>query len=503
MDRYRVPPTADSGVPVVPDARALGIPETELVADIRRAQARQAIEYACELQGIARLARRRRGLDLMARGMRGGPGLDARALASPQLDEVSEDFVTELALIRGCTENEALVLARESILVTTVLQPTWSELYRGHIGVRHFKVVVDMLGDAAPGVAAAVQERVLLGAENRTAPALRERLRYHLYKLDAAARERRRKEAEKKADVHVWTLGDGMGRLAIDLPMPQAVAGREALDQYAQWLRAEGDGRPMGVLRASVAADLLLRPWDTSRPPVTALLTISAPLVSLRRDGDPAQSAEPCELDGRICSAAQCRDLLADLEMLGLGSPPIGGAGQVAVEDPGTGEVLAVATRSELRRGAGGGYRRRIRRRGPQGSGSVTSGADGSGLSLPPDTDAYCPTAAQKRHVRARDRHCRMPGCRRRTGRCDIDHGEAYRDGGPTACWNLCCLCRRHHRIKTFARGWSFTLLPDGRLVVRTPSGVSRTTRPPGWCHDPEPVPPWLEDLAPPDPLRL
>jgi hypothetical protein len=94
-----------------------------------------------------------------------------------------------------------------------------------------------------------------------------------------------------------------------------------------------------------------------------------------------------------------------------------------------------------------------------------------------------------------------MPGCRRRPGRCDIDHGIAHADGGPTACWNLCCLCRRHHRIKTFARGWHFELLPDGRLIVRTPSGISRETRPPGWCYDPEPDPPWLDEQAPPDRL--
>jgi hypothetical protein len=95
-----------------------------------------------------------------------------------------------------------------------------------------------------------------------------------------------------------------------------------------------------------------------------------------------------------------------------------------------------------------------------------------------------------------------MPGCRRPPGRCDIDHGTAHSDGGPTDCWNLCCLCRRHHRIKTFARGWHFELLADGRLIVRTPGGVSRITRPPGWSYDPEPDPPWLEDEAPPDRLR-
>ena len=105
------------------------------------------------------------------------------------------------------------------------------------------------------------------------------------------------------------------------------------------------------------------------------------------------------------------------------------------------------------------------------------------------------------RHVKVRDRHCRMPGCRRRPGRCDIDHVRAYRDGGPTACWNLCCLCRRHHRIKTFARGWAFELLSDGRLIVRTPSGIYRTTVPPGWTNDREPDPPWLDQLAPPEPM--
>ena len=103
-----------------------------------------------------------------------------------------------------------------------------------------------------------------------------------------------------------------------------------------------------------------------------------------------------------------------------------------------------------------------------------------------------------------RDRHCRMPGCRRRPGRArtDLDHVRPHDDGGPTACSNLCCLCQRHHRIKTFAPGWSFHM--RGRpLVVRTPSGVTRTTAPPGWYPDPGPDPPWLEETAPPDPLRI
>jgi hypothetical protein len=132
-----------------------------------------------------------------------------------------------------------------------------------------------------------------------------------------------------------------------------------------------------------------------------------------------------------------------------------------------------------------------------------TDRPDGPGLRPPPAVPGYRPSAGQRRFVTVRDRTCRMPGCRRSGGRCDLDHAQPHADDGPTACWNLCCLCKRHHRIKTFLRDWSFRLLPDGTLAVCTPSGVTRQTRPPGWCYDPEPDPPWLEEQAPPDPLAV
>ncbi|MGY2001586.1 HNH endonuclease signature motif containing protein [Blastococcus sp. SYSU DS1024] len=176
---------------------------------------------------------------------------------------------------------------------------------------------------------------------------------------------------------------------------------------------------------------------------------------------------------------------------------------QVAIGNPADGRLIAVATRRQLRRAAGHQRPSRTRGKAPTSRPTPTGQQprSGPGLGPPAPTTTYGPTAGQRRFLHVRDRHCRMPGCRRRPGRCDIDHGIAHADGGPTDCWNLCCLCRRHHRIKTFARGWRFQLLADGRLIVRTPSGISRTTRPPGWCHEPEPDPPWLDEDAPPDPL--
>jgi hypothetical protein len=308
----------------------------------------------------------------------------------------------------------------------------------------------------------------------------------------------------------VRRFDEGVSELVVQGPTPAVHAAAGAIDQYAWLRRADGDARPIGVLRAETALDLVLRPWDTTRPPVTAQLVLHAAARALRPDGDPAQTQDPAELDGQVVSAAECREVLRELGVIGVADPPAGGSVAVAVGDPATGEVVAVATRTELGRGAGLGRNRRRRpsRSGPE---SMTrsrpapeSGepVDGPGLRPPPDTAAYQPTAAQKRFVTARDRGCRMPGCRRRVGRCDLDHVTAHDAGGPTACANLCCLCTRHHRIKTFAPGWAFTLLTDGTLVVRTPAGVTRHTRPPGWRTDPGPDPPWLDEQAPADPLR-
>ena len=401
-------------------------------------------------------------------------------------------------MIRSCSEIEAEALAVESLLLTTKLRGTWSALYEGRIDVRKMRALVDLLGPAKPKAVAAIERRVLPVAGDLTVAQLRARVR-------RAARQARRQgawidrraEAAKKADVCHQPTGDGMSRLIIDLPLWKAAACVDVVRQYADMARAAGDRRPIGVIRAEIAADLMLRPWDKSRPPVTARLDIHAPLAPSVLPS-PARLSPPPRWRARSSPPRSAARLLEQLDMLGVRSAPPGGCVQVAIGDPITGRLVAVATRNELRRGV---RNRRRRRTTGRGRGATTETADGPGLGPPAPTNAYRPTAHQRRFVRARDRTCRMPGCRRAPGRCDIDHGIAHADGGPTDCWNLCCLCRRHHRIKTFARDWYFQLLADGRLIVRTPSGVSRITRPPGFCEDVEPDPPWLDEEAPPDVL--
>ncbi|MCA0146738.1 HNH endonuclease signature motif containing protein [Blastococcus sp. LR1] len=458
--------------------------DIELVADIWAADARAA-RYAAELAAsVAALARRRHIQRDAEFGTRGGPGHDSRLRKRPALAAVSETFVPELAMLRNCTEIEAENLAAESIVLTTKLRGTWNALYDGLIDVRKMRALVELLAPVKQAVIDEIEQQVLPSAEKLTVPLLRQRVRRLIAKLDAEALDKRREEAARHANVTHRPTGDGLGQVVIDLPLADSAACVDTIDQYAQMLRADGDTRPMGVIRAAVARDLILRPWDTSRPSVTARLVIHAPLSSLR-DATATGAPQPAaEIAGEVVTAAECRQLLEQLDFLGVGEGPAGGSVHVAIGDPATGRLIAVASPRELARGAG------------------RCACSGPGLRSPRATSAYRPTAEQQRYLEVRDRHCRMPGCRRRPGRLDIDHVIAHADGGATSCENLCCLCRRHHRLKTFARGWHFELLDDGRLIVRTPTGVERTTSPPGWCYDAEPDPPWLHEQAPPDPMR-
>ncbi|MBB3086643.1 DUF222 domain-containing protein [Geodermatophilus sabuli] len=291
------PPDDGAPVPVLPsEVVSRESAELELVCDIWSADAHMAREHARQAATIAELARRRSVSRDAAFGPRGGPGPDSRGMRPAALADVSDDFVTELALIRHCSEAEAGRLAAESLLLTTKLAATWSELYAGRLTVHKARILLDLLGDADDEVAAGVQMRVLPDAEECPPGRLADRARYHLYRLDADAKERRRREAERRADVHVERTADDLGRLVVEGPLPAVHAARDAVDQYARWMRADGDARPIGVLRSAAALDLILRPWDTSRPSVTAQLHLHVAISSLRHDA-PAGAA-PAEPDG-------------------------------------------------------------------------------------------------------------------------------------------------------------------------------------------------------------
>jgi hypothetical protein len=100
---------------------------------------------------------------------------------------------------------------------------------------------------------------------------------------------------------------------------------------------------------------------------------------------------------------------------------------------------------------------------------------DAAGTVTATGSVAYRPSAAVARLVRAREAHCRMPGCRRPATACDLDHAIPYPRGATTP-ENLGPLCRRHHVLKTHA-DWQFDADPAAQHWT-TPAGVRVTDQP-------------------------
>lgn len=90
-------------------------------------------------------------------------------------------------------------------------------------------------------------------------------------------------------------------------------------------------------------------------------------------------------------------------------------------------------------------------------------------------TDTYTPTEPMVRFLRARDQHCRFPGCRQPIHRCERDHNEDWALGGSTSIDNLAHFCRTHHALKhpdlpDFAR-WTARQTPERTVQWTDPDG--------------------------------
>ncbi|WP_439938167.1 DUF222 domain-containing protein [Nocardia sp. N13] len=105
-----------------------------------------------------------------------------------------------------------------------------------------------------------------------------------------------------------------------------------------------------------------------------------------------------------------------------------------------------------------------------------------------------------REQVALRDRTCVFPWCTRPARGADVDHvvefdhdaeAEGRPQPGPTTSSNLACLCRFHHRLKTFT-AWAYRMIapgvfewtsPHGHHYLRDRHGTTRTEpddEPPG-----------------------
>ncbi len=415
---------------------------------------------------------------------RGQVGAASGEWAAQLLDEdVSEFFPDELAVVLNCSRTAATQLWERSTTLLRRLPATWAALADGWLDWPRARAIAAELGwparETPDHVLAAVEAAVLPHAAGSSVTRLRALVRAELIAADPAAADLRRTRAERDADVTVRGLGDGMGELRASMPYPDAAAVRAAADAHARALKAAGDDRPLGQLRGVALHDRITRPWE-DRPVVSAHVQVVASLHTLESatGGAPGAGTDPAAVDGEPVTAALARELLERIDALcpgGLQAPPDGTL-TLAVTDE-FGRLLAAVTRRELEAAV----------------------RCGQGLAPPPAVDRYQPTPALQRFTRTRDRTCRHPGCANGAAWADLDHVVPHARGGPTDCSNLCCLCRRHHRLKTHAPGWAYVMTPDGVLTVTTPTGITRETGPPALRVGPAPAIRVSAERAPPD----
>jgi hypothetical protein len=458
VDWVRTQPAAEPRLPVA------WLSKEQKAAELQRIQRSRAMTTAREAELILGLAADcPEDMDLPPDAPGAGRSWHH---TEPEFTGVSEFFPDEVAHAINLGRGTGAFRARRAFTWREQLPATFAALRHGELDEPRAAALADVLKHARPGLAAAVEARLLPEAVVLSVSKLKRRALELLLELDADAAQRRHEEATNDADVFVEPGADGMATIGADLPADEAAEAFNVIDELARMAKADGDPRPIRQIRIELYSLLLRRPGGHGLPGVHTKLTVHASLGALE-----GSSPEPGDVEGFAITPAHLRDLLRRVGLLGLAETAAADVVFALTDDEG--RLIATATPAELERAV----------------------ARGEGLDPPPATESYTPTARQRRQITTRDRTCRMPNCAQRVGWADHDHVVAHSAGGRTTCTNLCCLCRHHHRLKTHVRGWTFRMDPDGTLHVTSPAGITRTTRPADLRpRPPEPPPP------PPDP---
>jgi hypothetical protein len=327
--------------------------------------------------------------------------------------------------------NDAMVL-EESFPATF---EAWEE---GRIASGHVAVIMEHGTPLTDPEARAVFEReALFRAESTTPGRLGASLAHLAESLQPRTMTERHQEARASRGACVRDIGDGMAEFSTIQPAVLAHAMHDRITQQAKVIKDAdpSDARTLNQIRADLIADMVLTTSPTVETgagmsdgfgglgAIRAIVNVTVPALALAGVTD-----EPAELAGRCpIDPATARKLAGHAT----------GWDRV-LADPITGCVLAV--------------------------------------------DRYTPSADMKRFLRARDQHCRFPGCRQPAHRCDRDHTLDYALGGATDVCNLACLCKRHHTLKG-ETAWTVRQLGGGVLEWTSPGGHVYIDKPPPAIH--------------------
>jgi hypothetical protein len=434
------------------------------VEDVRGLACAEALEYVVEQRRVADAAEARvlaaavHWIDLHPVTAQNPPaGTRSRAallvqvdgrveelpLTGPGTPGVAEFAVEELAAALGISYHSCLRLVSEAVELCFRLPQLWALVQSGRLQAWRARAVArETVGLSLESVAFVDRHVAVVAAKNRvpTLGKLRELVHEARLQCDpdqAAGIEQAALDArgvwfdhrESTATTLVTARMDTLDAIDLDA----------SVDDLATTIGRLGDQRDLDVRRAT-ALGMLAHPQR------------ALDLVHGEREGAEASDGPPRGLNGSK-GTLYLHVSVADLATCA-------GAGHVEKLGPATLELLA-------------DWLQRVR--GVTVRPVLDPGRDDA-------IDQHDPSPWMREAVMLRDQHCVFPGCTVAARGCDLDHVEAYvspDDGGPpgqTSPSRLACLCRRHHRMKTFA-GWRYHRLESGDYEWHSPLGRSyRTT---------------------------
>jgi hypothetical protein len=390
---------------------------------------RTGAERLQRLEALARLKAAVNGWELREMA----EALDAwRAEAEPSgcsPADVFDSAAAEIALVTKVATSTARARLTHADQFAHRLPATLAAMEAGRIGAGAAWAIREETAALSAAECAEVEKRVAPAAAARTPRQVREQARTAVIATNPAAARKRAHRARAERNVTVQPAGDDMARLSAYLPADDARCAYDVLTALGRAAKTPDDARGVGARIADTLVDLILNSGG-SRPQVTVEAHVVVGAGTLLGLDD-----RPAELAGHGPITAELARALAEDAVWSR-----------ILTDPATGEVIEYGT------------------------------------------SRYRPSRKQARRVRARDRICRFPGCRRPAWTADIDHTIARADGGGTDDPNLGCFCRHHHRIKHLP-GWQVDQGDRGRITVISPHGITQTTRPEPLPGMPEPEP--------------
>ena len=402
------------------EARDLAVRFAEASRAVARAQAAQArvLADAADL-GMRRVA-------------------DLGSVSSREAELPVRALAAELAVAACMSDRTVQRRMNDAAVLAESFPATFEAWDDGRISSGHVGVIMEHGLPLTDADARAVFEReALVRAEGTTPGRLGPALARLAESLQPRTLTERHQKARASRGVGVRDIGDGMAEFMSVQPAVLAHAMHDRVTQQAKAIKNADptDARTIDQIRADLVADMLLTTTPDAQTgagmsdgfgglgSIKAIVNVTVPALALAGVTD-----EPAELVGRCpIDPAMARELAGHAT----------GWDRV-LADPITGCVLAV--------------------------------------------DRYTPSADMKRFLRARDQHCRFPGCRQPAHRCDRDHTLDYALGGETDVCNLACLCKRHHTLKG-ETGWSVRQLGGGILEWTSPGGHVYIDKPPPAVH--------------------